>query len=432
MGFLDRFIKRKDFQSEQVNNQEMSIFAIDNDSIENSFILDIDKDSEQYGIINEPNKKFDLPEYDESFSLNVFLSQIGIHPAKVEEILKITDREKRINSALSSSDLLEAKRYLPERCCFSEANRIRDRIIIKFIAKKLDITECTELTFMYLLCKIGEIIFWNIEKQCIYSFQWQHLNSILNSKDYHNIIKFFDNGVVSCFKYYIGNKSQSIDSIMNLGYSFIKSNCNNANTIQGSLYQKLGEDTVINILNRIFQVIIDSDEFKVSNILVKKPNKKESLTSSLKYDINNMVKFDGPPHSYQLGDNEKVYLQKDFDVIRDAIMSDMTVNKYLNKITIDVKDIDFTGISSRMEYTEFTPTGKSPKYPYKICLFAKMIKNDYMTRPNYSLFIEYDSNQEIGKFKYSVYIDEDNYEISGKRVANKLEVTKILKNYTNI
>ena len=47
MGFLDRFIKRKDFQSEQVNNQEMSIFAIDNDSIENSFILDIDKDSVQ-------------------------------------------------------------------------------------------------------------------------------------------------------------------------------------------------------------------------------------------------------------------------------------------------------------------------------------------------------------------------------------------------
>ncbi len=386
----------------------------------------MENDFRKYGIINEPVEEMIKPKYDEITSLRVFLSSVGITDMRISQIIETKNsKENMYNVALSVCDEYESNRYLPERACYSEANGIKDRILIKFIANKLSLTECIEYTFLYLLNEIGFILFWNLNKKSMVEFCWNTLDNILSQEKYQAILKGFDQRMIACFKYFICNKgNMKIDEVMNWGYKFLKMNSISGSTIHGSLYQYLGEETVIQVLNRVIQVIIDSKSPSLRKILIDKKDNK-AINKCLKFDTERMKKHKSFRYSYILGQSEIYYLNEDLKNISLLINSNIEITNIIGKVQMSVTDIDFTNESTRLDYTRFTSTGKIPKYPYKICVFTKRIYTKNAILSGYSCIIEYDTNQSIGKFKYLNTIKNKMVKIQGNREKGELVISAL-------
>lgn len=392
----------------------------------NQFSLNMEKDFNRYGIINEVQGKMTRPQYDEKTSLRVLLSGVGISQTKISQIIdKQSNAEEMYNAALMECDKYELNRYAPERACLSETYRIKDRILIKFIADKLSLTECIEYSFLYLLNEVGVILFWSPNKTSIDTFYWNTLNNILSQDNYSSILKFFDQRMIACFDYFLCNKgNMTIDEVMSWGYNFLKMNSQSGVTIHGSLYKCLGENTVIEILNRIIQVIINSKSPSLKKILIKEKAEEKDI-SVQRYNLGKMKKHKSFRNAYLIGQNEIGYLNDDFLEISSCINSNSEITKMIGNVEISVDNIDFSDESTRLDYTEFTPTGKTPKYPYRICAFANRIETRTSSNPGYSVVVEYDVKQEVGKFKFTNFVKNKVIEVQGKNTKDGLVVSSL-------
>ena len=148
---------------------------------------------------------------------------------------------------------------------------------------------------------------------------------------------------------------------------------------------------------------------------------KSSITW-LKYDVAKMKKHKSFPKSYYLGTEEQSHFKEDMLEIQNVINSSELTKKVINGISLTTNNIEFKNDDNRLEYTEFTPTGKKPKFPYRIICFAKR-GNQFL----FGIVVDYDEEQNIGKFKYTFSKGYTSYDIYGKIDNGSLVVHKVTK-----
>ena len=392
-------------------------FVSFDETLESDFLIDMSMDP-NYGIIRFPSFQVDIPEYEERVSLEYLLIKIGIDVDTAKKVSIIERRDKLFNTALIVSDEFENKRFIPEISCHFEARRVAERLLIKFIAGKVSESECVELCFMYFLLKLGDILRHGLGKYIIYSSDWQHLIAVLSSTDYRGILKFFDMDVISCFGYYISKNGSKIHDIMNYGYDHIRMNVGNSATSHGSLYLVLGEQTVVELINRVVQVIIDYGKFSFDGFLKIQPAIGESRYAN-RYNIAGMKKHSEYPHGYLFGSEERKTIQNDIRMVLSIINDSEDVKKKFDHLDFETINIDYDNIATRLQYPIMTYGKKSVHpVPYRVVLFTK----DKTT----CLTIGYDHDQEIVDFKHTGILNGKHFEIVGRcPKGDKLRVTRI-------
>lgn len=340
-----------------------------------------------YGIIKDFKKEIFLPEYDKKASLHFLLSKVGFSPKDILNIISQENDSFIFNNVLQKVDAYYLNKAMQDEAIYYEVQRIFYRILIKFIGGYLSVDEATELFFYYALLKSGEILHfnnWNL-RNGISDSDWYVLNSVLTSK-YDNIIKRYNHSAVFCFAYFAYTSNISMDNIMRHGYEFLENNTKNFTSPAGALFQSMGAGRVYDTINRIIQVIIDYEgKIKTSGFLLKKlPKTLPDNEEILRYNVNIMKKHKNFQHSYIFSDVEKEYIKDDLKKINFLLKS--------NKIpTFEFTHINFNSEDTRMDFTEFTNTGKIPKVPYKIILFS------FDKR---CMVIEYGIYTELKKFEY--------------------------------
>lgn len=400
--------------------------------IEEHFILDMSKDLDNYGVIKEFDSFIFLPDYDEKASLVLLLSKTGISPVKINEVISIKDRISMFSNALKEVEKYYDSRYDEYLPCFSEERKICYRFLIKFIANHIRIEEAIESTFLYLLLMIGEILHWTLIQKRIYARNWEHLSNILSlePRDYEwGILKFFDKRLLYSFAYIISSKNVSIDDVMNTGFNFLKMNIGRGITAHGSLYLALGEESVVNIICRIIQVLIDTKKYRFDDWLVKSVSFDSQIIKPKNYRFN-ISKMQHHPkyiNSFILDSNDYPFIKQDLDTIK-RIIDRTTENYSLPKLPLSISSIDFNNLCTKLDYNPFTKTGKKSAYPYKLHLFGKRRIYDNRSEAGYTLIIYYGENQNVRKFKYCNSINSNFYVLEGKLNNNTLSVSKILVN----
>ena len=357
--------------------------------------------------------------YDKKASLKICLGKAGVDPESIENVLNEEDDKQMFNAAIRQIDQRFIKNRSPIDLCTGEAERTKYRMLVKFLGKTIQKDEFFEQFALYFILKLGSILNWNPRSTNVDDDVEMLLNYNFSIDSETSWYRHFDPQLFACFLFFYEKSQKLLSQIVKVGEEFILLNIGTEDkkTVHGSLYDYLGHDRFLSLYEKTLKSAISNGKFTFSNLMISEPLEKEERFNHGRYDYTEMELIYGNTYRFS-ADKDGKSIEEDIERIKECILDSADVQSNVKELKLEASRIDLNK-DTCFAFKQFTPTGKTPKYPYEGKFYSYQ---DDDLQMDFSLLVEYDNKTEIGKFTYTQFDRDAIIRIKGKSAGNSLSV----------